>query len=376
MGRDLIAVLSPSKMEDSAEIVMAEGSVWVATTRSDGNTLSYEFTSVDPMGRTTTARWVRKQVLSHSLPSTPTSPGPIPGRPKLPETKFTFSMIDPRCRRHPILATLTKSSLDIHDTYTAASQSVNGYSPSSAPDSPSCGLHSTTERRTQPVQEWQKSFISVSAIWVALRYGWVPNFRPGDFMPARQTVDGESQGCQRSLSTSVNPMATPVPFETVGRCERPNPTRATSTGATFVQRKREMQQESDGSSADSEQNRILKLNRRAFSGDWSVGLLKSTREESLVEETLGAPCAPPNKDSDTHRVTAKAPSGRGPGSASCPTNPLQHYPHDYDAVELHKTPIGATQTSLQRNIGKETSPRRKSRKWKSMTNWFRKLVER
>ncbi|KAI3321336.1 hypothetical protein HD806DRAFT_205719 [Xylariaceae sp. AK1471] len=399
MARDLLAILSPSKTEDSAEIVMAEGSVWVATTRSSRNTFSYEFTSVDHMGKTITARWVRKQVISSSLPGTPTSPTPNTGKPQLPDSKFTFSMIDPNCRRHPILATLTSSSLSILDTYTTVSQSANRYPPTSQcfspPNSPSRGDQTQAERRTRSVEEWQKSFISISAVWVALQYGWAPNFRPEDFIPSRTSVTSQvvKGGRQRSFSASANSSPTCPHFEATRRGKYPIemrqlglpstnkvPRRATSTGAAFIERRRAMQQESDDQLTDSEQSRMIRLNRRALSGDWNVGLLKSMCENSLAESILSTPCVSLKDDSESRHIPALAPpptpARRRVVSAYSPISPLQPDRDSFEAVEMNEASIDATRKSPEPGDVKEVSPRRRHHKWKSMVNWFRKLSER
>ncbi|KAI1303801.1 hypothetical protein F5Y03DRAFT_384984 [Xylaria venustula] len=263
-GRDLLAVLSPSKTEDKAEIIMAEGMVWAATTRSSGNSFSYEFTSVGPMGTTMTARWVRKQTVASSLPGTPTSPTPN-SKPQFSETKFTFSFLDPKSRRHPVLATLSSTSLNIPDTYTTIPQPIDR-SPSKSqrdsPDSPSGSEKTQTKRLSQSLEDWQKSFISVSAVWVALRHSWAPGFRPEDFMPLRTAatfqMEGSLHGRRRSLSASADSSPTPSYSEATGRRKysigmrqhvlrstNEVPRRATSTGAAFVQKRRAMLREND-----------------------------------------------------------------------------------------------------------------------------------
>ncbi|KAI0433777.1 hypothetical protein F5Y09DRAFT_328793 [Xylaria sp. FL1042] len=275
MARDLLAVLSPSKTEDKAEIIMAEGMVWAATTRSSGNSFSYEFTSAGPMGRTITARWVRKQIVTNSLPSTPTSPGQTPTKPQFSETKFTFSFLDPGCRRHPVLATLSSTSLNIPETYTTVPQSTDRSPPNSqsiSPDSPSQGDGGQTERRIRQLEPWQKSFISVSAVWVALRHSWAPDFRPEDFMPLRTSTTFQMEGSlhnrRRSLSASADSSPTSPSSEATGRRKysigmrqhvlrstNDLPRRATSTGAAFIQKRRAMVRENDDQPTDDEHSR-------------------------------------------------------------------------------------------------------------------------
>ncbi|RYP31536.1 hypothetical protein DL767_005714 [Monosporascus sp. MG133] len=108
-SRDLIAILSPTRTtEEKIEVVLADGIVWTATTRPNG---SYDFIS-----ETVKARWVHKTT----------------------DDSYTFSIINPNSRKHPIMATLSRVSLGVLDCYT----------------------------------EWEETFILVSASWVALHQGW------------------------------------------------------------------------------------------------------------------------------------------------------------------------------------------------------------
>ncbi|KAI8955357.1 hypothetical protein F4801DRAFT_325139 [Xylaria longipes] len=394
MTRDLLAVLSPSKTEDKAEIVMAEGMVWVTSTRSFGNSYSYEFTSVGPNGMAITARWVRKQVISSSLPGTPTSSCPSkPAKPQLSDTKFTFSFIDQNSRRHPILAILTSTSLTIHETYATVPQSQ-----SSSPSSPYSDGQVQTEKRIQPVEEWQKSFISVSAVWVALRHGWAPDFRPEDFMPFRTSVPSQMEEClhgrRRSLSASNDSTPSSPRFsETTGRRKYPTgirqqalrssndlPRRATSTGAAFIQKRRAALRENKNEPTDGEHDRTIKLNRRALSGDWNVGLPKSIRENSLAESLMSSVRVSPKSDLGTRQASALAPPPipvkRRAVSAYSPLASLSADLSDFDVLQLHDPSADAAQKSLERGDASDAGSKGRHRKWKNMANWFRKLSGR
>ncbi|RWA10251.1 hypothetical protein EKO27_g4847 [Xylaria grammica] len=397
MRRDLLAVLSPSKTEDKAEIVMAEGMVWVATTRSSGNSYSYEFNSVDSMGRTITARWVRKQIVSASLPGTPTSPSQHSLKPSLSDTKFTFSFLNPGCRRHPVLATLTSTSLNIPETYTTVSQSPSQSPPTSqsfSPNSPADGDQSPRKRRIQSVEEWQKSFISVSAIWVALRHSWTPNFRPEDFMPFRTSATLPTEGClhsrRRSLSASADSSPSTLYSEATGRRKysigmrqhvlrstNDVPRRATSTGAAFMQKRRAVILENNDQSAEAEHSRTTKLNRRALSGDWNVGLPKSARENSLAESIMGPA---PKSDSETRQTPVLAPPPipvkRRAVSAYSPLSSLSPDLSDAGISHLNEASTDAAGGFSEQGDASEANSKPKHRKWKSMANWFRKLSAR
>ncbi|KAJ2987448.1 hypothetical protein NUW58_g4499 [Xylaria curta] len=392
MARDLLAVLSPSKTEDKAEIVMAEGMVWVATTRSSGTSFSYEFTSVDVTGTTVTARWVRKQTMPSSLPGTPTSPNSNSTKPQLSDTKFSFSFVDPNCRRHPILATLTSGSLTIPETYTTVPQSVNRYSSVSQnlspPNSPGSDDQTQTERRVQVLEEWQKSFISISAVWVVLRHGWAPDFRPEDFLSLRASATFQPDGClhgrRRSLSASTDSSPSSKFSEATGRRKYPIgirqndlrsandvPRRATSTGAAFVQKRRAVLREEDDQFTDGERDRTSKLNRRALSGDWNIGLPKGAREKSLAESLVDAASVTPRSNPEDHQPPALAPSSRpNKRRAVSAYSPLG----DMGILELNDASNVAH--SLEPGDVSDPNTKGRYRKFKNMANWFRKLSGR
>ncbi|RYO92016.1 hypothetical protein DL766_006628 [Monosporascus sp. MC13-8B] len=108
-SRDLIAIVSPTRTtEEKTEIILADGIVWAATSRPNG---SYDFVS-----ETVKARWVHRTT----------------------DDSYTFSILNPNSRKHPIMATLSRTSLGVLDCYT----------------------------------EWEATFILVSASWVALHQGW------------------------------------------------------------------------------------------------------------------------------------------------------------------------------------------------------------
>ncbi|KAI1178327.1 hypothetical protein F4777DRAFT_113977 [Nemania sp. FL0916] len=396
-ARDLLGIISPSKTEDRAEIILANGAIWVATTRSNGSSYSYEMTSTDPTGTPITARWVRKQVVSSSLPSTPTMPGPSSMKPQLSDTRFTFSIIDPNSRRHPILATLTSASLTIPETYTTLSPAPKPY-PLGSPkytstDSPSDGDEGQTERHTELVQEWQKSFISISAVWVALRHGWVPDFRPEDFMPFRSlpasTAEGCSHGRRRSLSASAEPSPSPSYSEGMGYRKYPVgmrqhslqssndlPRRATSTGGAFIHMKRTVLDGNNDQPVESRHERMIKLNRRAISGDWNVGLSKGARQNSIAEFMMdSAPVSPKNEPAPTSLApppipveyhAASARSHLGSLSPDLSNNMTDSTRACADAPQIHSEQGG----------NRDASPKCRHRKRASIMRWFRKLSER
>ncbi|KAK1962651.1 hypothetical protein LY78DRAFT_586252 [Colletotrichum sublineola] len=259
--RDLVAVISPvarregerRDSSDETEIVLADGSVWTVTQTNSG---SYDFVHVDEAGRTTTARWVRRNARPLSTAtctavSTPTPPS---------EYKFTFSILDPELRRHPVMATLTPASLEILDNYTTVSQSSGRYPPTrpfstdlsgdNEPSTPPSPALSTTKRETHPVDEATRILITVSSVWVSLRHGqgWASSpSAPASTSPRpmhSRTVSSNSL-CQTRASTfpvtstEMRHITSPPPAQqqVMAQLAPVVPKRTFSSGAAFMQRR-------------------------------------------------------------------------------------------------------------------------------------------
>lgn len=265
--RDLLAVICQMRKDEGgllgrAEIVLGDGTVWTATPRANG---IFEFVTVDERGFATRARWVRRARKN----SDASSDG---------DPRFSFSILDPNSRRHPILATMTQNVLEIPDSYTSVSASSRKYPPSTPLRLPlSDSAHGTRDdvacdRTTHILDEQMKTLVQVTAIWVALRQGWSPYFRYSDMIPTCPSIS--TRGRLRSISLTREPArASPQPLyhggtrsstpESQGgprgpaskmrracsvmspsiapasspRMERsPMPTRSTSTGTAFMQR--------------------------------------------------------------------------------------------------------------------------------------------
>ncbi|KAK3292666.1 uncharacterized protein B0H64DRAFT_419875 [Chaetomium fimeti] len=194
-GRNLLAVYSPLRHSEEAEIVLDDGSVWVAKPLPSG---SFDFVHTDADGKSTTVRWARRNTVAGTPTTTDTSSSSL-----APQTRYTFSIINPLTRRHPVMATLTPSTLDVQDTYISVSPSHARHPPitrvgrsqsvttppsfvrAAAPYSPS-KLSSTastsdgendsaicippspdpeSQRTTHQVDDATKTLISVTALW-------------------------------------------------------------------------------------------------------------------------------------------------------------------------------------------------------------------
>ena len=155
--RELLGIVSPvppaaagCAIEVMVEIALENDFIWTGFPLPNG---SYEFTRLDDSGnKVANARWVKKAVR-----------GGASGPPSLMEFKYVFSILDPTSRRHPILATLTSTHLEINDSYAALP-------PSNAQGAPS----ETVERDMLTVDDDTRTLITASAVWITMRtqFSW------------------------------------------------------------------------------------------------------------------------------------------------------------------------------------------------------------
>lgn len=245
----LLAVYSPVRHSDEAEIVLEDGSIWVARPLPNG---SYDFVHTDEHGIPKTVRWARRSIQTTCATIVPPETAGLPPPPlRNPQVRYTFSIINPMTRRHPVMATLTPSTLDVQDTYTSVSPSYGRYPPhrtagrtfsmtsstswaDAVPESPSkrssigsmegdsengrIPLPSEVEppRTVRPVDDSTKLLIAVTGMWVALRSGWSANITPTNSDPA-STASCSTTRSRRNTWTrttsEVNGRSTPQPSE-------------------------------------------------------------------------------------------------------------------------------------------------------------------
>ncbi|KXJ88446.1 hypothetical protein Micbo1qcDRAFT_166492 [Microdochium bolleyi] len=408
--RDLVAILSPLRTDDRAEIVMADGTVWVAsprTTSSQG--CSYDFVSVGENGATLTARWARRRCASTSATS-----GQPPASPSQ-DYKYTFSIINLDCRRHPIMATLTPSSLEIFDSFTTVSQSSPQYPPTSPLlASPAASLSSGQEpeprRRVMMVEEWQKNFIAISAIWVASRVGWSPDSRHVDTTSSPVTYSAPSSPLNTSSpvrktsspvlsikkAQTMNVLDVPkrnsVPVTTPQPVDRSKvsilPKRATSTGAAFMQRRRAVLRADSGSSEDVDPSpgAIDKRPRRTLSGDWTGNMATGLGQHSLAAIALEEVDVPETPATAASLAPAPLPimTTASVRAAAKPEQPTLWH----NATTLSTGARSGSTTPAQPTTDGKVSPlsaaavregiegKARHAKWKSITSWLSKLRSR
>lgn len=226
--RNVLGVISaPHHNGDAgAEIDMEDGSSWFVKPTHNG---SYEFSSVDVQGNVTTARWVRRrtQTQRRTLGSADDVTPPE-------DPKWTFSIIDPNTRRHPILGVMRPQSLEIFDHYSSMSSSSGLYPPtrpfgSAFPASPDVSPTSKShmeERTIMEVPEEHKNLMLATGIFVSIRQeGWPASNNPKFARLAghsRSTSSGASSPSR--CGTNPSEAAPIVPYD-MGVTARPPETR-------------------------------------------------------------------------------------------------------------------------------------------------------
>lgn len=262
--REIVSVVSNLSKEKTegrakADIWVNNGQTWTATMLPNG---SYEFVFTDTHGLRTLARWVRKQANGSRL-STPQNRS----RTSSEEMKFNFSLLNPKSRRHAIIATLDRHSIEVSDRYTsppispdmqAASTPTSSLSETSVDDY----MHSR-ELPEYPVEvdEPLRTLIIVTGIWVALQESISTSVHHQEVAGVQiESPNTTTKHQRRSISLTVNKLssnqgqapanlsagkpglgkmtsnsAVPLSLETKSPARTP-PRRTQSTGAAFMRR--------------------------------------------------------------------------------------------------------------------------------------------
>ncbi|KAK1246098.1 hypothetical protein MKX07_005167 [Trichoderma sp. CBMAI-0711] len=257
---EVLAVITTTEDDDCAKIVFKDGSTW-ATSRNAG---SYEFNHINEQGEAVKAKWIKKPSLSprtswgsassafdasNSPPSSPTTP--------TPDGKWTFCILDPSTKKHPIQGVLDSTSLEIYNTY-ATLPASSGQLPSIAQaiEAEVTGISEdgtsvAEERSPMEVSEYNKTLMLATATWIRLRQsGWPASVTPKASRAVSQCINsGRSQaespeganlgssGSQVSLTDGLN-----SPEDTSTTTQAPATSRlrrAFSSGSDFMKRRRE-----------------------------------------------------------------------------------------------------------------------------------------
>ncbi|KAF1845378.1 uncharacterized protein K460DRAFT_376816 [Cucurbitaria berberidis CBS 394.84] len=191
-SREVIGVIIPGKCEKGVtgktEICMDDGmSRWEVINMPNGG---YEFNTTDKHGLTLKARWVLKPAHTRRVSGMSTtsqfSPTLPPGQ---EDKKFTFSTLSANSRRHPIIATMTRTRIDVLNSYAKPSAtspptpSFPSYTQSPAVTPSSIDMNSFLDNASLalPIEtdDALRHFIVVSGVWVASQnFGSPDNSQP------------------------------------------------------------------------------------------------------------------------------------------------------------------------------------------------------
>lgn len=173
-------------------IEMEHGRSWSVRRLRSG---TYEFASLDQHPNKTVARWVPKRYNKRA-----TTPGEGASR-----HGFTFSVISPDQRRHPIIATMKSEVIELSDQHIPSK---------SWPVSTQDDLDSSAGRASRPgvasIRDYSlgtddlKTFILTAGLWVTLKEGVSPHFASDRYSsPTMSPVTGQAQGSKMASDTKI-----------------------------------------------------------------------------------------------------------------------------------------------------------------------------
>lgn len=240
--RNLVALLFKDRKADRShatfnKITLHDGTEWTVLSMSNGG---YEFTSTDKHNVTVTVRWVLKKALARrSITALDAYAGSFSKEITSPRAstdslqsyqsakQFNFSIISPNTRRHPVIAHLSNTTIDIQDSYSMPQ-------PTSVAEA--TGLKEPLMSKPIETTPALRTLITTTGIWIALREGWSPGYRPtvnailepqtfsipesetrpksmtisGD--PRRETSLGKRAAIASALRKAINLSPIPIPI--------------------------------------------------------------------------------------------------------------------------------------------------------------------
>jgi hypothetical protein len=166
----IFRVAQDGGLKGKAKISLNFGPVWEATPLSSG---SYEFVAPRDNG-VQVMRWALRGGKNRGSSTVPVT------QPRDDNKRFTFSVINPNARRHPVIASMIKNQLEVYDGYPVVA------SPSTGPITPSLGIPVVSDasgdaargdtKNIITLDEGLRTLIVVTGVWVACCEGWSQNF--------------------------------------------------------------------------------------------------------------------------------------------------------------------------------------------------------
>jgi hypothetical protein len=193
----------------SAEICLEQGLVWKATPLPTGG---YEFNAKGADGSPLQARWVRRDRPHRRVSSLPDTAAQSTKR-------FTFSIVNPSARRHPVIASMTPRSIEVRDQYPAT---VPQNTPQLAPTSPSSilsnetsyfDIHDPASQPTEPLihtDHHLRSLIVITGIYVSLEEGWAQGAPGSQYRTREHEMDSISTAESRATSAKLGRASTQI----------------------------------------------------------------------------------------------------------------------------------------------------------------------
>ncbi|KAL5118505.1 hypothetical protein ACEQ8H_003520 [Pleosporales sp. CAS-2024a] len=171
-SREVVGVISPPKPGRGTDICMDDGaSRWEVTHMPNGG---FEFNTTTAHGLAQKVRWVPKPAhgrraspVSSSSHTPPALPHAAPD-----DRKYTFSTISPTSRRHPIIATMTRTRIDIMDSYTMPTAAAPTPAGHTTPQlTPASDMESFISADRVPIatDDALRRLILVTGSWIALQ---------------------------------------------------------------------------------------------------------------------------------------------------------------------------------------------------------------
>ncbi|KAE8355819.1 hypothetical protein BDV28DRAFT_128182 [Aspergillus coremiiformis] len=199
--REVVATICQLPKEDAlskgkAEICLNYGPVWEATPLPNG---SYEFVANTENG-IQILRWVLRGARNRRLP------GPTP---QVDTKRFTFSVINPNTRRHPVIATMAQNHLEVFDEYAIPTACGPSLSPTSGMSviSDDSEMDAALDKRAVQTDGNLRTLIIITSIWVAFREGWSHNFTFDDpALTFNAALCPSQQPSQPAVKTENDPM--------------------------------------------------------------------------------------------------------------------------------------------------------------------------
>ncbi|KAF2271579.1 uncharacterized protein EI97DRAFT_437685 [Westerdykella ornata] len=201
--REVVGIICPARRADKdpgdkTELLLDDGTSWEVTNMPNGG---YEFSFTDEHGLTLKRRWVPKMPHSRRVSTMANTPhSPVSPALAQEDRKFNFSTISPNSRRHPIIGSISRTSIDVLDAYTippATTTSTPGLAqspfatplptPASVPESVSF-LDKSTELPLATTDDALRIFMVLSGIWVAFSENWSPAYSSSKHLACTPTA--------------------------------------------------------------------------------------------------------------------------------------------------------------------------------------------